>query len=363
MPARLPTGADPFARIRSEDVRSAARRVALRFRGQPCAGVDEGELVDGIVSIALAVDPPPGEGERRLEPAAGGSWISGRVLELLRRELVLQWSGNGHPYDPEGIIRILTAFEGIREDLESDRVGERADPLAGSIAPALVAELAHDLRSPLTSILTLAEALRRGQSGEVNEIQRRQLGLIYSAALGLSGVASDLIELAHGGDRLAERDPSPFSVTETLESVRDIVQPMAEEKGLEVRLVPPAGDRRLGYALALSRVLLNLTTNALKFTEEGFVEVLARARGPRRVAFSVRDTGKGIPRDAMETLYQPFRRCRGPANGYCFSGTGLGLAISRRLVEAMESELRVETRAGWGTRFCFELDLPPATSF
>src|SRR5207245_888874 len=128
------------------------------------------------------------------------------------------------------------------------------------------------LRTPLASILFLSETLQNGQSGDVNEMQRRQLGLVYSAALGLSSLVSDAIELVHGGDRLVDDLPCPFSVAQTLEAVRDMVRPMAEEKGLSVRILPPAGDHRLGHSVALSRVLLNLTCNAIKFTEQGFVE-------------------------------------------------------------------------------------------
>ena len=114
--------------------------------------------------------------------------------------------------------------------------------------------------------------------------------------------------------------------------------------------------------MALSRVLLNLTTNALKFTEEGFVELVGRATDRFRVEFSVRDTGKGINPDYLSNLYQPFRRTGG-RRGYYLSGTGLGLAICRRLVEAMGSELQVETRPDWGTRFSFEVTLPPTSQF
>ncbi len=140
----------------------------------------------------------------------------------------------------------------------------------------LVVGVAHDLRSPLTSILFLADSLQSGLSGEVNDIQRRQLRLIYSAALGLSGMASDVIELARGSDRLADDTVAPLWVTDILESVRDVVRPMAEEKGLTIRLLPPPRDRREGQPFALSRVLLNLTTNALKFTDVGYVEIVAR---------------------------------------------------------------------------------------
>jgi len=211
-------------------------------------------------------------------------------------------------------------------------------------------------------VLFLAETLQRGQSGPITDIQRRQLGLVYAAALGLSTVTSDIIELARGGDRLVDADASPFSVTEIFESVRDIVQPIAEEKGLEIRLALPDSDDRLGQPLALSRVLLNLTTNALKFTDEGYVELTATTCSFNAIEFSVRDTGHGISAEALETLYQPFRRTVARESGYCFSGTGLGLAICRKLVEAMGGKLEVESGADWGTRFHFTLELRRASA-
>jgi signal transduction histidine kinase len=247
----------------------------------------------------------------------------------------------------------------VGQRLEADWSQHFSDRLSGPDGLELVVEVAHDLRSPLTSILFLAETLQRARSGAVNPVQERQLGLIYSAAFGLSSVASDVIELARGGDRLVDLDPIPFSVTDILESVRDIVQPIAEEKTLAVQLMTPEADFRIGHPVALSRVLLNLTTNALKFTAEGFVEVTARETGPRAVEFSVRDTGRGIPPQSMATLYEPFRRRQKPGE-YAFSGSGLGLSICRKLVEAMGSTLEVETAPGYGTRFHFVLDLPLA---
>src|SRR5256886_8691470 len=162
-----------------------------------------------------------------------------------------------------------------------------ASSLAGPNGLELVVEMAHDLRSPLTSILFLAESLRSGQSSPISDTQRRQLGLIYSAALCLCTAANDVLELARGGDRLADREPRPFSIVEVFKSVRDMVQPIAEEKGLPLHLKPARPDWRLGHARALSRVLLNLTTNALKFTEQGFVELAARPLDAARVEFSI----------------------------------------------------------------------------
>jgi signal transduction histidine kinase len=284
--------------------------------------------------------------------------LSRRLLALVRAAFVERAAALPSP-DAAQLLRVLSAIEQVGLRLEADWSQHFSDRLSGPDGLELVVEVAHDLRSPLTSILFLAETLQRARSGPVNPVQERQLGLIYSAAFGLSSVASDVIELARGGDRLVDLDPIPFSVTDILESVRDIVQPIAEEKSLAVQLSAPEADFRIGHPVALSRVLLNLTTNALKFTAEGFVEVTAQETGARAVEFAVRDTGRGIPPQSMATLYEPFRRRQKPGE-YAFSGSGLGLSICRKLVEAMGSTLEVETAPGYGTRFHFVLDLPLA---
>lgn len=286
--------------------------------------------------------------------------LSRHILELIRRFTLAGVETSAIPLPADEIVRLLAAMERVTHRLDPDYAQHFADKLSGPNGLELVVEVAHDIRSPLTSILFLAETLQRGRSGAINEIQERQLGLIYSAAFGLSSMASDVIELARGGDRLVDLDPIPFSVTDILESVRDIVLPIAEEKGLGVRLSPPGSDFRVGHPVALSRVLLNLTTNALKFTDEGHVEVTARQTTRTLIEFSVKDTGRGIPGEAMSTLFQPFRR-RVKSGDYKFSGAGLGLSICRKLVEAMGAELKVDTAPDAGTRFYFELDLPQAT--
>jgi signal transduction histidine kinase len=284
--------------------------------------------------------------------------LSRRWLGLIRTAFIERARALPAP-DSTQLLHILYAMERVGLHLEADWAQHFTDRLSSPDGLELVVEVAHDLRSPLTSILFLAETLQRGRSGPVNPVQERQLGLIYSAAFGLSSVASDVIELARGGDRLVDLDPIPFSVTDILESVRDIVQPIAEEKNLSVRLTLPEVDFRVGHPVALSRVLLNLTTNALKFTGEGFVELNAIQRGARSIEFSVRDTGRGIPPQSMATLFEPFRRRQKPGE-YAFSGSGLGLSICRKLVEAMGSVMQVDTSPGYGTRFYFVLDLPIA---
>jgi signal transduction histidine kinase len=257
----------------------------------------------------------------------------------------------------EEMVPVLLAMEQVQDRQAPSFDQEFADRLSGPDGLDLVVEVAHDLRSPLTSILFLAETLLRGRSGPVTALQERQLGLIYSAAFGLSSVASDVVELVRGRERRLDIEPMPFSINDLFESVQGIVHPIAEEKRLEVRLVHPDRPFRVGHPVALNRVLLNLVTNALKFTDEGVVELAATAGAGDAVRFSVHDTGRGIPPHAMALLYAPFRR-RQREGEYAFSGSGLGLSICRKFVEAMGGRLEVNTELGKGTEFHFELGLP-----
>ncbi len=342
------------------DIANAAGRVFASFRNDTGDAVNAAEVHGVVQQLADRIAahrrvPAPGPAAER----AAGSVLARHLLERLRAEVLEAWEAARTPPPVSDVLLTLRAIEAVRVELEPNWAEHFASRLAGPGALDLVVEIAHDLRSPLTSILFLAETLQRGQSGEVNDLQRRQLGLIYGAALGLSSVTSDVMELARGGDRLVDKEPGPFSVAEILDSVRDIVRPIAEEKGLDVVVAPPPSDHRIGHAMALSRVLLNLTTNALKFTDTGTVEVSAVPKDRSRIEFSVQDTGRGIGAEALESLYQPFRRTRARRE-YCFSGTGLGLTICKKLVEAMGSSLVLSTSPERGTRFYFEVELPPA---
>lgn len=282
-----------------------------------------------------------------------------RIIQLLQVQVTRSWEDGSVPGDESlvALAFLARAHDACTPPPEQEFAAELAD--IGGLD--LVVEVAHDMRSPLTSILFLSEILHRGQPNGLSEVQRRQVGIIYSAALSLVGMASDMIEVARGGNKLSGRSPSPFSVNELLGSVADLVSPAAQQSGVEVRLASLTAPHRLGYPIALSRVLLNLTTNALKFTHEGSVEISAAAGHGNTVEFAVQDTGPGIPPDELDSLFQPFKREPRRETGYAFSGTGLGLSICRRLVAAMGSRLDLTTEPGRGTRFSFSLDLPPAS--
>lgn len=278
-----------------------------------------------------------------------------RQLErLLFASTVKEWSVPGRTPSPPEMLGILAGFSRVRE-----RLSEAAPATDTPVLHTAVLDLAHDLRSPLTSILFLVETLRRGQSGPVGDLQYRQLGIVYSAALSLVSLVNDVIEFARPVDHGVERSPSAFSLRALLDSICDLVEPLVADRGLDLRVKTPAVDRRQGYPVTLSRVLLNLTTNALKYTEQGMVEIVAREAAGDRVVFSVRDTGPGMEPESTARIFEPFRRGTlddSPA----FDGYGLGLTICRRLLGRMGSDLTLETSPGWGTCFYFELSLPPA---
>ena len=276
-----------------------------------------------------------------------------RLLSGMRRSLLSQSKSGALP--PDATVKLLDALEQISAQLDDDAGHRFASRLGGLGGLELIVDVAHDMRSPLGSILFLAEQIRRGHSGAVSAVQERQLGLIYGAALGLSTMASDVIDLARGGEKLVQEVPRPFSLQSMFQQVRDLVLPMAEERGLTLRFECAVSDVRLGHGQAVQRVLLNLVTNALKFTTEGEVAVVVTPVTASRVRFEVRDTGRGIPESVVGTLFDAFRRRLKPGE-YIFSSAGLGLSICQNLVRAMGGELVVASVASGGSVFQFEIE-------
>jgi len=279
-----------------------------------------------------------------------------QVLECVRRRFVDEVHAEGAA-DAQQAIHILSALGRVQCLLDIAVPEQAPDLLAGRDAAGLLIEIAHDMRSPLAAILFLLDMLRSERCGAVNPLQQQQLRLIYGASLGIMQLACDMIDSVRGAERLVGERPSDFSITGTLNSVRDIVQPMAEEKGVELELVLPADDTRKGFPAVLNRILLNLTSNAIKFSNDGVVTLSALQVGPTMVEFSVQDSGREIPAQVMEQLFRPFRRSD-VRRSRTFSSAGLGLSICHKLVLALGSELQVTTSPDKGTRFHFVIDLP-----
>ncbi len=282
------------------------------------------------------------------------------LLERIEREIL--WLPREH--EPGAALDALRACATYRSGIakESTSPADSNDLRSRMIGPdafELLVEVAHDFRSPLTSVLFLSETLRDGHSGPVNDVQRSQLGLMYSAAFGLASVATDVVDLARRGLDLVDEEPTPYGFAEVFRNVERLILPMVEEKSLELLIEHPAHGQSEGHPHALVRVLLNLATNALKFTDEGYVELGVRPLAQGRLEYYVKDTGRGIPLDRQAELFQPFKKRRGPGQkGDFFSGSGVGLSIAQRLVEAMGATLEYTTSDDEGTRFFFVLPSP-----
>lgn len=286
--------------------------------------------------------------------------VASRVPPLIAREYVstlkanfLSELANTPELNANEVVRALLKLDEAEDSWRRTDRGKFISRLTGADCADAVVAIAHDIRSPLCSILLLVDALRHAERSMPNPVRERQLGLIYGAAFGLSTTVTNLIAAARG-DGLVQERPTPFSVSETMHSVSAIVQPMCEEKGIPLGIEFPESDVRLGHASAIQQALLNLASNAIRYTDAGSVAMGCSEVSKDRVEFWVEDTGPGIPDDVLERLCYGF-----PPEGVKlrFSSAGLGLAIVRTLVEAMGSTLQVDSGSE-GTRFSFILGLP-----
>jgi signal transduction histidine kinase len=246
-PGTPPDEGDLASRIPSLDLRRAVVRVLERWREQTTdeARGREAELTDQLVELAESISSvQEGESLSRNRDKDGLA-LQRRLLELLRRELILLWDDHpeSRPDDPDRMSTLLAAFEAVAQVLAPRWDETFGVALSGPSGLELAVEVAHDFRSPLSSVLFLADTLRSGGSGELNELQHRQLSLIYSAALSMVSMAGDVVDLGRGGESMAEREPVQFSVAEVMESVRSMVEPMVEAKGLSLAVTPPRATR------------------------------------------------------------------------------------------------------------------------
>ena len=342
----------------------AAAAVAQRWKTAAVVPGESGPALAALQVLTAAIET--GLSGAPLPSLSTYAWTAEapRLIGGLRRALLARWQQHGDA--PNDVLRAIQQMELLLRALETDASAQFAEHVLGPNALQLLVEVAHDMRSPLGSIQFLVERMRRGQTGPVSPMQERHLDLVYSAAFGLSALTSDVMELAQGGARLVGAAVVPFSIGEVLRTVRDVVQPIAEEKKLTLRFSGPPGDLRLGHPAALHRVLLNLVTNALKFTNAGSVTVQADAMTPTAVRFLIADTGRGMPASVTARLAdglgaQSEARSRSQSEREAdtvFSSAGLGLAICQKLVAAMGSRLTILAAHSPGSQLEFTLHLP-----
>jgi len=334
----------------------AIRRVEARWRDLYGPATDVADIPRILAASALAADRGDASFIDALTPRPSLR-LSLHLVDLLEDELLALGRTGETP--ASHVLQTVGRLRLVRAAIERRFQQLPGAPLVGIDGLEFLIEFVHDMRSPLNSLLLLADRLQQGWSGPLTPLQLRQLRLIYAASHALNTVTSNALQMTREWDQLEEPEARPFSVTKLLSEVQDVVRTLAAQKGLEVNFIRPNVDRRLGHPIELNRILLNLVTNALKFTRAGTITVSATDRDAGHVEFAVQDTGPGIHSSAQETLFQPFRRSSG-ARRPTFSSTGLGLAITQRLAAALGGQLQYETAPGKGTRFFFTLDLPVA---
>lgn len=220
----------------------------------------------------------------------------------------------------------------------------------------MVQDVSHDIRSPLNSILFLADALRSERAGPLTTAQSHQMSVLYTAAVTLVRMANDLIDFSRlgvGQERIMVSEAS-FSLETVVADVRNLVGPLAVHRGAELRTVFDAEGLRNGDQRLLSRILLNLVSNALEAVDNGGVVTLEFSdtdQGDLRIEVS--DDRGGTDVEALRQLLSiTDDRWPGETRGWT---RGLGLTISARFVEAAGGRIDVLSRTGQGTVFQVEL--------
>jgi GAF domain-containing protein/anti-sigma regulatory factor (Ser/Thr protein kinase) len=219
-----------------------------------------------------------------------------------------------------------------------------------------LANMSHELRTPLNAIIGFSEVLSERMFGEINEKQGEYIGDILESGRHLLSLINDILDLSKIEAGRMELEPSDFDLPNTIENTLTLVRERAMRRGIEVgRTI----DEHLGMVRAderkVKQVLLNLLSNALKFTPEGGrIDVRAQVHDGE-TEISVTDTGVGIAPEDQGAMFEEFRQV-GIASKKV-EGTGLGLAISRKFIELHGGRIWVESQVGKGSRFAFTLPL------
>jgi PAS domain S-box-containing protein len=257
----------------------------------------------------------------------------------------------GEPTGFVDVVRDVTAQVAQEEALLEARA---AAEVATAVKTEFLANMSHELRTPLTSILGFSELLR-GQVSPDGE-GARYLDRVAGASTALMSIVNDILDFSKLEAGQVEIDLRPVEPATLFEGVVQLLAPQASDKNLALHFstkgdVPAAA---LMDDTRVRQVLLNLTSNAVKFTASGEVRVTLSPRPNSIIRCEVKDTGPGVPPERLNRLFQRFSQVDASTTR-AHGGTGLGLAICKGLVEAMGGEIGVESSVGRGSTFWFEL--------
>ena len=340
----------------------AANRAMLDILGF----ADLGTLQQEITNIGDQVYASADDRRVLLDRLSATGRVDGFEVEMRRRDGSTFWAElsirRGEDADGrtilEGILRDQT------EQLQRQRAErEREAAKAASEAKSnFLANMSHEIRTPLNAVMGLTDLVLR------TELDARQRDFLHKAKISsqsLLAVINDILDFSKIEAGQFELENTAFSLHEVVANLNEMFAFQAHEKDIELitAIAPDVPTDLIGDPTRLGQVLINLTSNAVKFTERGEVVVTVERADPPadealadsesvRLLIHVRDTGPGIPADRLDAIFESFSQADGSITRR-YGGTGLGLAICRQLAELMDGDVTVESTVGQGTTFTF----------
>lgn len=246
-----------------------------------------------------------------------------------------------------------------RIQAEEELIRSRDAAIEGNrLKTELLANVSHELRTPLNGILGFAEIMQEGIPGPLTPKQTEMTGKIIESTLYLTTIVSDLLHQAQLEAGKLRLDMVPCNPAAIVQEVQEQLRPLATAKGIELTAVisPTTPATITTDSTRLRQVLMNLVSNGIKFTEAGQVEMATSGNKNGRWLLQVRDTGVGIPPEAHDHIFEPFRQVDGSFTRR-HQGTGLGLSIVRQLVTMMGGTISLQSNTGQGSTFTIDLPI------
>lgn len=264
-----------------------------------------------------------------------------------RLNVSLVQDSGGKPQFAISMVEDITAHKQSEIELRDNKEAAEAGSRAKS---EFLATMSHELRTPLNAILGLSQLLQQEIFGYLNAKQKEYVSCIHSSGEHLLALINDILDLSKVEAGKEELMPKPLNVQQLCEHCLNIVRDRARGKNLQLTSqIDPQADVCIADERRVKQMLLNLLTNAIKFTARGTVSLQVE-KVPEGIAFKVCDTGIGIDSSQLSLLFQPFTQLDSRLNRQ-YEGTGLGLALTRKLARLHGGDITVESTVGEGSQF------------
>jgi signal transduction histidine kinase/HAMP domain-containing protein len=292
--------------------------------------------------------------------------LRGEVIGVLgvKREQSPAWSDEEVAAVEAVANQISRALENARLSREQEKTIVQLKEI-DRLKSEFLTSMSHELRTPLNSIIGFADVLLQGIDGDLNDLAANDVQLIFNSGQHLLALINDILDISKIEAGMMELVCGSLDIRESINHVRVASTSLIKDKPVELMVEVDEGLPSI-YAdkLRLNQILLNLVSNAVKFTDEGTIILKAELRDeyPDRMVVSVTDTGIGIPLDKIDTIFDRFRQADS-STAREYGGTGLGLAITKQLVEMHGGTIAIESEKEVGSTFYFTLPLFDAIDF